>query len=160
MSGSSFEIHNPNSVLNCQVEIAWHISTNFSSGQLISIHQFSQVQDKCCDFESAFSHVLDPWSSKEITKDVEHAINYISLMTLNISEKYRGILGTSCKCFRTQATCSVIRKKEILRNNTAKCCLTEKSELSRSLWEIKMTLKNLEGILVSVQNIYESNPLA
>jgi len=44
-----------------------------------------------------------------------------------------------------------------LKNISAKCCFTEKSKFSRSLWLIKMTLtnyppKNLWGVLASVHN--------
>jgi len=43
-----------------------------------------------------------------------------------------GVLVPVLNVFRTQAI--VIRKLETLKNISAKCCSTEKSEFSRSLW--------------------------
>src|SRR6218665_1662547 len=65
--------------------------------------------------------------------------------TLNFSEKnIGGCLVTSSKLFPTQA--SVIRNKKYLKNSSAKCCFTEKSEFSRTLGNFKMTLRNSEKI--------------
>ena len=56
----------------------------------------------------------------------------------HFSKKYKGCLGVTSKCFCTQA--SVIRKIEILKIISTQCFFTPKSEFSRSLENLKMTL--------------------